>query len=124
MNTTTVDKAQREHFRTKLLRLLQEAEVSQLQASKDMDMSQGTIADHISGRAYPKVQQLLVYRNYFSKRLRRQVTLYELTGHDDFYHIENMDQARLIEAIKRLPPEKKRAIETILGIDPEKEEGE
>ncbi len=68
------------HLAKKLVSLLAESGQSQTELARFCGVAQGLIADHIREKAFPKIDLLIAYSDFFTKHLGREITLFELTG--------------------------------------------
>ena len=111
----------------KLLSLLAETGETQASLAEYCNTKQGQVADHVRGRAYPKMILLLKYWQFFKTKLNRSFTLYELTGLDIVREFEDETQAsdstdafaRSVEdAFRSLSEDdpRKKAIQVLLDI--------
>ena len=69
-----MDGRDKEHLSKKMLELLTIQGRTQVELADFAGVQQGLVADHIRGKAYPKLKLLIKYAKFF------RVSLYELTG--------------------------------------------
>lgn len=79
----------------KLVELLNQTGAIQQDLADFAGIGQGLVADHIRQKSFPKITILIKYRDFFTRKLARTVTLYELTNDPIF-----KDMEQKIESVK------------------------
>ncbi len=79
----------------KLVEFLNQTGTRQQDLADYAGIGQGLVADHIRQKSFPKIAVLLKYRDFFTRKLAREVTLYELTNDPIF-----RDMEQKVDAIK------------------------
>lgn len=109
----------------KLVEFLNQTGAIQQELADFAGIGQGLVADHIRQKSFPKIAVLLKYRDFFTRKLARAVTLYELTNDSIFKGIEKeanaigdltAEERAVVDAYNALPDDdwRKKAIEEIL----------
>lgn len=109
----------------KLVEFLNQTGTIQQDLADFAGIGQGLVADHIRQKSFPKIAILLKYRDFFTRKLARTVTLYELTGLESLKGIErdadavgdlSAEEKAVLEAYNSLPDDdwRKKAVDEIL----------
>ena len=106
------------YLSSKMLALLEKSGKTRVAMARFAGISSGHIADHLSGKAYPKLETLIKYSEFL------KVSLYELTGIEALKNIEveckkvhpTEEDLRLLNAYKALPEDdpRRKAIDALL----------
>lgn len=109
----------------KLVELLNQTGAIQQDLADFAGIGQGLVADHIRQKSFPKINILLKYRDFFTRKLARVVTLYELTNLESLKGIEKEadavgdltdEEKAMLEAYNSLPDDdwRRKAVDEIL----------